>query len=121
MVGPDPYGMGGISRVVKIWQNEGWLCEQGIKYIPSASDSASNKFVFLLKGLFKFIPLCLAGYRGVYIHTASRNSFYRKTLFITIGYLFRKKPVPTISANSPGLAACPLSFINSTYPYCGYA
>jgi glycosyltransferase involved in cell wall biosynthesis len=93
MIGPDPEGMGGISRVVKIWQTEGWLYEQNIEYIPTVSDSSDDRFFLLFRSLLKYIFLCVTGCEKVYIHTASRNSFFRKSIFIAIGCIFRKKMI----------------------------
>jgi len=91
LFGPDSEGMGGISRVVKIWQNESLFSDHKIKYISTASDSSNSKLLFLIKSLIHFILSCGVGCRGVYIHTASRNSFFRKCIFLTTASLFRKK------------------------------
>lgn len=91
MIGPDPEGLGGISRVVKLWQASGLFSKHNIKYISSIANSSHSKLLILIKALIKFILSCGKGCRCVYIHTASYNSFYRKSLFITICYLLNKK------------------------------
>lgn len=93
MIGPDPEGLGGISRVVKLWQASGLFGKYNIKYVSSVTDSSHSKLLILIKGLIKFILLCQTGCRCVYIHTASYNSFYRKSLFIAMCYLLNKKVI----------------------------
>jgi len=92
MIGPDPQGFGGVSRVVCLWQRSGLLEENTITYLPTVDDSGRSKFILLLKSLAHFF-VSLPFNRVVYIHTASFNSFYRKSLFIFLGGLFRKKIV----------------------------
>lgn len=91
MVGPDPESLGGISRVVKIWQAGNLLSEHKIKYIPSVSHPSGSKLLFLIKSLIHFILSCGGGCRVIYVHTASRNSFFRKCIFLTTAFLFRNK------------------------------
>lgn len=93
MVGPHPEGMGGISRVLKTWQTGGLLSKHNIEYIASVSDSSHSKSLFLVVSLCKLIVSCASGCRGVYVHTASRNSFYRKCIFLTIAFLCGKEAI----------------------------
>jgi len=90
MVGPDPAGLGGISRVVRLWQIGRYFSDFQIKYISSvAGDGGKLKTVFF--ALIRFITACLGGCRAVYIHTASFNSFYRKCLFMTLAVLMGRR------------------------------
>jgi glycosyltransferase involved in cell wall biosynthesis len=93
MVGPHPDGMGGISRVVKTWQAGGLLSKHNIEYIASVSDSSHSKSLFLVISLCRLIVSCASGCRGVYVHTASKNSFYRKCIFLAIAFLCGKKAI----------------------------
>ena len=89
MVGPDPESMGGIARVVKNWKNDGLFNEYNITYISTTPSSEQGKFVFVLWSIFLFLKLCITTKTIVYIHTASFNSFYRKSIFIMIALLNR--------------------------------
>ena len=93
MVGPDPNSMGGISRVVKTWQSGGLFTEHNIRYISSTSDDSPAKFFFLLTGIVRFLSCCTKECRGIYLHTASHNSFYRKCIFLVIAISLHKKVI----------------------------
>jgi len=90
MVGPDPAGLGGISRVVSLWRSGGYFDEFHIEYFASVPGSG-NKPLTLLMALVRFIFACLAGCRAVYVHTASFHSFYRKCLFMSPAILLRSR------------------------------
>lgn len=90
MVGPDIEGLGGISRVVRLWRTGGYFLRFGIEYFPSVP--AGEKRVWpLIRALLLFLPACAGGCRAVYVHTASFNSFYRKCLFMIPALLFGRR------------------------------
>ena len=91
MVGPDIEGLGGISRVVRTWRENGLFSQVGIRYIPSSTDMRVNKALFLLKNLCYFTVVVAKETSPVYIHTSSSKSFFRKTLFLLIAALFSRK------------------------------
>lgn len=91
MVGPEPEGLGGISRVVKTWQSAGFFTEHHIHYVATVTDRQVNRTVFLVNALFFFTLYLLKTSATVYIHTSSHHSFYRKSLFLLIAILFRRK------------------------------
>ena len=93
MVGPDPYGLGGISRVAKLWRDCNLFSDHNVHYIASVrdDDSCISQIIYLQKGLFEFTLSAFIGAPLVYVHTSSYNSFYRKSVFILIAILFRKK------------------------------
>lgn len=93
MVGPDIEGLGGISRVARLWRNGGVFSEHEIKYISSVTDRKVNKVFYLSKSLMSFILMLLQGASFVYIHTSSYNSFRRKSLFLVSTLLLRKKVI----------------------------
>ncbi|MDZ7859582.1 MAG: glycosyltransferase family 4 protein [Candidatus Krumholzibacteriota bacterium] len=93
MIGPDIKGLGGISRVARIYSDTGVFKECKIKYIPSVTDEDINKLFFLLKNILFFIKFLITGTRAVYIHASSGKSFYRKSLFLCLALLFRKKVI----------------------------
>ncbi|NMC75603.1 MAG: glycosyltransferase family 4 protein [Geobacteraceae bacterium] len=90
MVGPDPSGMGGISRVARLWQLGGFFSDFQIEYISSVAGGA-GKLRSLIPAFLRFTYACLIGGRTVYIHTASYNSFYRKCLFMVPAVLMRRR------------------------------
>ena len=98
MVAPHPNGKGGISRVIHLWQNAGFIFDFNIKLIASVENN-SNKLKVLIFALFLFIRECAGKSRMVYIHTASYNSFYRKSLFLLTSYVLRKKIILHIHPN----------------------
>lgn len=92
MVGPDLKGQGGVSRVVTIWQDAGFFENYDFAYVYSCSDASNHKFITLLKGLWRFASI-LSGANLVYIHSSAYTSFYRKSLFLLLARLTRKKVV----------------------------
>ena len=90
MVGPHVENHGGISTVLKTWCDAGVLKDKHIKYIPTTSPKAIFKSISFIRAIFRFILNCSNNCFGVYIHTASHNSFYRKAFFILIGKIFDK-------------------------------
>jgi glycosyltransferase involved in cell wall biosynthesis len=91
MLGPALDGLGGISRVAKIWKESSFFSGLNVRYFETVKDRPVNRLFFLIKGLVGYtlalIPECLF----VHIHTSSYNSFWRKSLFIWIALLFRAK------------------------------
>lgn len=91
MVGPALEGLGGISRVAKIWQESSFFSDFNVIYFASVTDAPANRFFFLIKGLVDYTVALITGCLFVYIHTSSYNSFRRKSLFICIALIFRAK------------------------------
>jgi glycosyltransferase involved in cell wall biosynthesis len=92
MVGPDPSGMGGISRVVNNWKRSNFFLANRIYYVSTVNENIKNKVLFLLKAFIQFINICISQSNTiVYIHTASFNSFYRKMLFLSVSVALKKK------------------------------
>jgi glycosyltransferase involved in cell wall biosynthesis len=91
MVGPDPNGLGGISKVIKIWKDNRFFSDFKIKYIASTSVNTGNNYLYFLEKLCEFVFLLFKECNLVYIHTSSGNSFYRKSFFLLMGIIFRKK------------------------------
>lgn len=91
MIGPDPAGLGGISRVVKIWRDGGMFEQFNIRYISSVSDHSKSKIMDLCRAAISFLFAVRRDVSLVYIHTASFNSFYRKSLFLLLCKILRKR------------------------------
>lgn len=91
MVGPDPEGLGGISRVVKLWFNGNFFDGYKSYYISSTNDRSNFKTLSNIRGLIKFILYLLLWPDIIYIHSSAYNSFYRKSFYIFFANIFRRK------------------------------
>lgn len=91
MVGPDPEGLGGISKVVKTWREGSLFADFHVHYIASVTDRSRSKLMDLWWGVISFFKVIFTRGDIVYIHTASDNSFYRKSIFLLISLILRKR------------------------------
>jgi glycosyltransferase involved in cell wall biosynthesis len=89
MLGTSFETRGGIAAVVNAYRAHGLFERWPIDYIPTHCDGGPRrKLLTAVKALLKFI-LLLARERRViiHVHSASRASFWRKAIFMTIGML----------------------------------
>lgn len=94
MVGPAPEGKGGISAVVSIWRENDFLTGTKAYYISSAGDVRGvRRLCQLAAALIMFTLSISRGGLIVYVHTAWRNSFLRKSLFLLVAFVLRKKTI----------------------------
>ena len=95
MLGTDPAGSGGVAAVISGYQRAGLQQRWPIRYLATHHGGASTSKVHLfLVTLFRYLRALVAGEVGlVHVHTASRVSFYRKSVFLLLAYLAR---VPAI-------------------------
>ena len=95
MLGPGRNMRGGISAVVNVYFDSELIDKYKITYITTHVDgSKAVKLFQFIKAFFRFSGLILKGEIGlVHIHSASRASFYRKSLFALFAKTFRKKIV----------------------------
>jgi len=93
MIGPDRGVKGGISAVVNAYFCSSLLKDYTITYISSHIDGNKlAKFIQLVRSLCLFLKyVCSKETRLVHIHSASRASFYRKSLFAIASKLWGKK------------------------------
>ena len=82
MIGPSPKGLGGISRVVGIWEKGGIFDGHAIEYFPSVTDNNGNKFLFFFKSFLTYLWKLTRKPSLIFVHTSSHNSFFRKSFFI---------------------------------------
>lgn len=94
MIGTARDTQGGISSVVHVLSEAGLLRRCGIEYLATHCDGGPRaKSVSMAKGWLRFISLLLRGRVALlHAHTASRASFWRKTLFM-VPSLLLKVPV----------------------------
>ncbi|MBL4830556.1 MAG: glycosyltransferase family 4 protein [Aliivibrio sp.] len=97
MIGTNPQGQGGIATVVNILDEQGLLTRFGVKYVSTHSSFVNNKiFAFLV---FFYALLKISAYHIFYkvgivhIHMASRGSYSRKALVISLCKRFDSKVV----------------------------
>lgn len=93
MVGPDINGLGGISKVISNWLSNGFFFECSVRYFPTTTIVAGNKHVFFIRSLARFAYAVRHDCRCVYIHTSSGNGFFRKSFYILMSYLFKRKVI----------------------------
>ena len=86
MVGTSFATRGGISSVVNSLRGAGLFSRWPIEYIESHCDgSVPRKLYWAAKGLARFAVALVRYPRAVlHVHTASRASFWRKLVFITL-------------------------------------
>jgi len=97
MIGPFPKNdnHGGISSVISSYFSCDIFKENNIKYIAtSCSGNVIKKIMSMATSMFKLV-ICLVfvDIKLLHIHTASWRSFYRKSAFVFIGKIFRKKVI----------------------------
>ncbi|MGZ3180893.1 MAG: glycosyltransferase family 4 protein [Telluria sp.] len=95
MIGTHLNTMGGIASVVNVYAASGLFERYPVLYVASHCDGGkAAKLGIMLKGYARFLGLLLRGRVGlVHIHVASRASFWRKSVFFLLAFLFRKPAV----------------------------
>lgn len=94
MVGPDISGPGGISKVIRTWVDNGFFSGFDLFYHTSIKRVKGRGVFTLFKDLILFLTrLNSGGAKVVYVHTSSRTSFYRKSLFLIPALIFKTKTV----------------------------
>lgn len=91
MIGPAREVHGGVSAVINNYYEAELDKKIEMEYLPSMKDGSKwCKLFVALSAYVKFI--CIAWkYDIVHIHMASDASFYRKSLFILLAKIYRKK------------------------------
>ena len=83
---------GGIAQVLYTYDKE--IFEKFLFIKTTESGNSAKKFICCCIAIVKFLGYCLCkDIKIVHIHTASKISFWRKSIFIFISWLFRKKIV----------------------------
>jgi glycosyltransferase involved in cell wall biosynthesis len=91
MLGTAPETRGGVAAVVNAYRAQGLFERWPIDYIPTHRDGAAHrKLLTAVKALLTFILLLARERRVVvHLHSASRTSFWRKSIFMAIGMCTR--------------------------------
>ncbi|HEU4851424.1 MAG TPA: glycosyltransferase family 4 protein [Telluria sp.] len=95
MIGTGLDTMGGIAAVVNVYASSGMFQRFPVHYIKSHCDgSRFDKLRAMLGGYLRYLGMLLTGQVGlVHVHVASRASFWRKSVFFLLSFLFRKPAV----------------------------
>lgn len=95
MLGTDPASKGGVASVVSVLREEGFLDQQNVRYITSHRDGTPfKKLTTMLIATGQVLWYCsFAGPAIVHAHSASRASFIRKSILLTIARFFRCQTV----------------------------
>jgi glycosyltransferase involved in cell wall biosynthesis len=93
MFGTAPNMMGGISSVINTYMSSGLFQRHSVVYISSHIDgNFIKKILIQLKSyILTLIYLIIYKINIFHIHSSSRKSFWRKSFFILVGKLFKKK------------------------------
>lgn len=91
MLGTSPGSKGGVASVVEMYQKKEFCRQWAVCFVPTHQDgSFSRKFIVLCKAAIRFLfVLWTQDIRLVHAHTASRRSFFRKSLFFFMCRLAR--------------------------------
>ena len=93
MIGTDRTSFGGMSSVIKLYSESGLLGDNVI-YLSSYKDgSVLFKMVFFGVFLIKYLFLLLTDkkIKLIHIHTATKGSFFRKSIALIVAKVFNKK------------------------------
>lgn len=96
MVGPNNKKVnGGMSTVVNNYLESDLSKRLNIKFVPSMIETNMlYKIIYALVAYLKIvIELIFRDYDIIHIHVASNGSFYRKSIIVLLGKLFKKKIV----------------------------
>jgi len=95
MIGTDMASKGGVSSVIRLYQESG-LFDESVQFMSSFQDgSRLHKCLYYAKFLGRYIATLLTQkqLRLVHVHTASKGSFARKSLVILLARLFGKRVI----------------------------
>jgi len=92
MLGQDRGAKGGIASVIDNYFSSDLIKEHHVVHIPTST--GKNVLFRFIKALWTFIFfLIFRKVDIVHLHSASRRSFYRKSVFVLLSKLFRKKVI----------------------------
>ena len=93
IIGPDKDVKGGVSTVINSYLHSVLAIKYDLILLASYIDGSKfSKLVQFLKSIFHFFWIILfKNIRIIHIHSASRASFFRKSIFLLISKIFRRK------------------------------
>jgi len=93
MLGPNMWGRGGVSSVLKGYYDSGILSRLGIDYYLTYKSGPNLYKLFLFVWMLPGIILNIPKYNILHIHSASWWSFRRKMVLIFLAKVFRRKVI----------------------------
>lgn len=98
MVGTSPDTLGGVAAVIGAYRDAGLFERWGIAYVPTNSNGGTvRKAACAFASTMKFVALLLSGGgRIVHVQTSSYASFWRKSIFIALAFLFHRTVVVSL-------------------------
>ena len=95
MIGTDPTARGGIASVVTVIIKDDFFRTHEVRYVVSHTDGgAITKLILVCTSFFCVLGICaFSAPRIVHVHSASRSSFYRKSLFLAVARIFMRKTI----------------------------
>jgi glycosyltransferase involved in cell wall biosynthesis len=90
MLGTSLDTRGGISSVVRVYEQYGLFQRFGVRYIATHCDGSwAKKISCAIGAMAAYLPALLRRPALVHVHVASRASFWRKSPFFLLAFLFR--------------------------------
>lgn len=98
IIGPHYNAKGGIASVINTYKEEFDI----FHFLPTMNSGHKLEKLFILIKSFFLFPFYIYRYniKIVHIHTSSYVSFYRKSIFILLAYLFKRKIICHIHAGN---------------------
>lgn len=95
MLGTSITTQGGVASVLLVYKTAGLFERQGVELIPTHADGGRwRKIIVFIQGFVRYLRLLFRGrIAAVHVHTASRASFWRKSVFMMPAFLMG---IPTI-------------------------
>lgn len=90
MIGTHPDTMGGVASVINVYRDNGVFERHPIEYLATHRDGGARvKLAAFGRALVRFAALLVTGKIGlIHVHTASRASFWRKSVFMFAARVF---------------------------------
>jgi glycosyltransferase involved in cell wall biosynthesis len=98
MLGTALDAPGGVAAVLGIYRDQGFFERWDIAYVPTnCSGTTLRKFAHALLAVLTCTGLLLrGGGRVIHVHTSSYSSFWRKSVFFAMAFLFRRSLVVSL-------------------------
>ncbi|MBB3119613.1 glycosyltransferase family 4 protein [Pseudoduganella violacea] len=91
MLGTGLQTMGGVAAVIRVYAEAGLLSRFDIAYLGTHRDGGKGAKLGAMLGAYaRFVGMLCRGQLGlIHVHVASRASFWRKSFFFLLAFLFR--------------------------------
>lgn len=95
MIGTGPTGRGGIASVITVIINDDFSRAHAVRYVVSHTDGgAVKKLILTCTSFCSVLGICaFSSPQIVHVHSASRASFYRKSLFLAVARMCGRQTI----------------------------